>query len=339
MKYATYEKAKDYSMNNVVPAFVNVATSMSDSLKKERYMKYANALTYCGYNKIIAHCTNCDTNYFKGMYTCKNRYCPVCQRRKSLILFSKVFPKIKRLIEDGAYVQLMTFTIKDTERLEDGLNLLKKAYRILAHENKEYKSIYESKFLGGIKSLEVKRGENSKLWHPHFHAIVVKSTPSRDREWLNYIWNNILRRLVNENPKRIYDDRYYSDTDKLGDIWITSIKNTNTESLVKQVYECVKYIAKFGLDLENDLEEMVDNLFRVRQIESWGLFRGIERDVENLEEQPNFKIAELVCKKCGSREFEIFDGISLEEFAEQGYDPHLEDFETTTENEYDDGEV
>lgn len=339
MKYATYLKAKDYSMNNVLPAFRSVEERLDDPFKKEQYHKYAEALAYCGTKKIIAQCQGCGELYFNGMYTCKNRYCPVCQRRKSLILFAKVFPKVKELIKQGYYIQMMSFTVKDTKKLKDGLYLLKTAYRILAHDNKEYRSVYENKFIGGIKSLEVKRGKNSKEWHPHFHAIVVKKIPSRDRDWLNTAWEKIVRDLVNASITPIYEDRYYSSNEKLGDIWVKSIQGTNETELVKSVYECIKYIAKFSSNIENDLEEMVDNLYRVRQIESWGIFRGIEKDIIDLENKSTFELKEMVCKQCGSTAFAIYDGITLEELKDHGMSTDLQDFENVMENEYDNGEI
>lgn len=332
MKYATYLKAKEYSMTNIVPAFRKNQVNYPLLKEKNIFYKYAKQLAECGTQKIIAVCQDCKTPYFDGAYMCKNRFCPVCQKQKSLILYSKLFPVVKKLIKEGYFLLTMTFTIKDTEYLEDGLWLIKNAFRTLTHQNKQYAKVFENMFIGGIRSLEVKRGLNSGKWHPHFHALVIKKIPTRDKEILDIMWNKILRNLLNNSNKNIYGLKYFTN-EKIGDIYIKSLNTLKGKSLIKAVYDCIKYITKYNLNLESDLPELLDNLRNIRTIDSWGILRGLE---DKAEEQPMSlaQTKEMVCKKCGSKTFDILDGITLEELSAKGYKDSIEDFDTE-ENKYD----
>lgn len=330
MKYSSYLKAKDYSMSNVVPAFRQVQQKYE--LKDNIFYKYANQLAMCGNEKIIDICKGCGTPYFSGANTCKNRFCPICQKQKSLLLFSKVYPKIVELMNLGFYVNIMTFTIKDTEKLSDGLYLLKTAYRNITGKNKIYSFIFKRMFVGGIKSLEVKRGKNSKDWHPHFHVLVIKKDFSEDRKLLNLIWNKELKRLVNNADHTIYEDKIYTN-EKLGDVWISSIKDYNRAGKTKAIYECLKYITKYGEDtqLVNDLEELVFNLKNIHSVDSWGILRGIEKDDEDFD-LSLANIKEKICKTCGSIEFETLNGITLKELEKIGVSTDLQDFDCWENN-------
>ena len=332
MRYKTYLKAKDYSMNQVLPAFRAVQQKYP---KNNIYFKYAERLAYCGVSKIVSVCQDCHTSYYNGAYMCKNRFCPVCQKQKSLILFAKVYPEILKLMDKGYYVNVMTFTIKDTQSLKNGLNLLKTAYRNLSNGFKS-RDIFSKMFIGGIKSLEVKRGKNSKLWHPHFHALVIKDKYSKDHDTLNILWNRELRRLVNDSDETVYEDKLYTN-EKLGDIWISNLNTAKNSTKVKAVYECLKYITKYEVeDLTSDLEELVDGLKGIRSVESWGVLRGIEKSAEE-QELSLASVKDMICKKCGSKVFDTLDGYSLETLESLGISTDLEDFETK-ENRYDEEE-
>lgn len=335
MRYKTYCKAKDYSMKNVLPAFREVQKEYA--LDKDNiFYKYGEALAYCGNSKIVSVCQDCHTSYYNGAYMCKNRFCPVCQKQKSLILFSKVYPKILELMDKGYYVNVMTFTIKDTENLKLGINLLKTAYRNITHSSQKTREVYSNMFIGGIKSLEVKRGKNSNLWHPHFHALVIKDKFSKDYECLNTLWNKEIRRLVNDSDDTIYEDKFYVD-EKLGNVWISNLNTANSKTKVKAVYECIKYITKYEVnDLVHDLKELVYGLKGIRSVDSWGVLRGIEKDAEEQELSP-ISVKDLVCKECGSFALTILDGITIEELENLGISTDFKDFETK-ENRYDEEE-
>lgn len=353
MTYESFCKNKDYAMKYVVPAFRKYGVSKLKTNQEglliynkhgqpERelniFQKYANSIAYCGTRKNFKVCVDCNTTHFDGFESCKNRFCPVCQKAKSLILFSKLYPAIMKLFRKGFYVKMLTFTIKDTENLKDGIKLIKSAFRIFSHENKKYRNVFENLYIGGIKSLEIKRGANSKQWHPHFHALVVMEKPVEDFNAINIMWNKTLVNLINKSHKIIYEDRFYFDAfsltndnklvlhDKLGFVHFDTLNLMGLDSRIHCIYECIKYITKYSEELETDLPELVDSLKGIRAVESWGVLRDIEKEAEDLDTISPTAIKEQICVNCGKTVFETLEKITLNELKEFGYSTDIQDF-------------
>ena len=356
MTYESFCKNKDYAMKYVVPAFRkygvsklktdedgNLIYNHHGQPEKETnvFQRYANNIAYCGLKKNFKVCADCGTTYFDGFDSCKNRFCPVCQMVKSLVLFAKLYPCIMKLSRQGYYLKMLTFTIKDTKRLSDGVKLIKTAFRKFSHENKKYRSVFNNLYIGGIKSLEVKRGANSKLWHPHFHALVVTEKPVEDFNAINLMWNKTLVNLVNKSDKTIYEDKVYSDCfsltsdnklvlqDKLGFVHFDALNMLSMDARIKCVYECIKYITKYSEELEDDLPEIVESLRGIRAVDSWGVLRNIEQEAENLDTVSLSQVKDRVCTECGSKEFECINGIMTEDLKSYGYSDDIHDFKTT----------
>lgn len=357
MTYETFIKNKDYAMKYVVPAFrkfgksklkiVDGHTILNKYGQEEKeiniFQKYANRIAYCGDRKYFQQCVDCGKVYFDGFESCKNRFCPVCQKLKSLKLFAKLYPTVMKLMSQGYIVKMLTFTIKDTKKLSDGVKLIKKAFRVFSHENKKYREVFNNLYIGGIKSLEVKRGANSNDWHPHFHALVISEKPEQDFNAINLMWNKTLIKLVNDSDTLIYDHQHYNDNfrisdddklilmDKLGFVHMQSLNVATFDSRIKAVYECIKYITKYDSNLENDLPELVENLKGIRTVDSWGLLRDIEKDIEDLNTLSLSAVQERICIDCGSKVFAVLDAISTEQLRETlNYTDEIYDFETKT---------
>lgn len=354
MTYESFCKNKDYAMTYVVPAFRKYGVSTIKTTEKDEiiynhygqpekeinlFQKYANNIAYCGVKKNFKVCKNCGDVYWDGFDSCKNRFCPVCQKAKSLILFAKLYPSILKLLSHGYIIKLLTFTIKDTESLKDGVWLIKTAYRKCTHENKKYRQVFDNLYIGGIKSLEVKRGANSKQWHPHFHALVVAEKPEEDFKALNIMWNKTLVNILNNRIDPIYEDRYYSDSfsivndklvfnDKVGFIQCQALNSMSMHDRIKCIYESIKYITKYSDNMEDDLPELVNSLKGIRAVDSWGVLRDIEQEAEKLQTMTISQIKEHVCTTCGSKEFETIDGIMTQDLPTLGYKTEIKDFDT-----------
>lgn len=357
MTYKSFKKNKDYAMTYIVPAFRKFGVSKLKVINGEPvlnrygqiekevniYQRYANAIAYCGDKKYFKKCTDCGRVYFDGFESCKNRFCPVCQKLKSLRLFAKLYPTVMKLMRQGYIVKMLTFTIKDTERLSDGVSLIKKAFRVFSHENKKYRNIFDNLYIGGIKSLEVKRGNNSKLWHPHFHALVISKTAQQDFNAVNLMWNKTLVKLVNSSDTQIYDKKHFDDgfylteeeklvlKDKLGFVHMQSLNVSSLDTRVKCIYECIKYITKYDENLDTDLPELVTSLKGIRTVDSFGILRDIEKDIEELNTLSLTAVKDQICDNCGCKVFDVLDAISVDDLRrELNYTDDIYDFETKT---------
>ena len=204
---------------------------------------------------------------------------------------------------------MLNFTITDSTDLEKSIQVLNDSFRYLSHQNRFMKKVFNSIFIGGIRSLEVKVGENSKKWHPHLHCIVVKDKYSKDFEFLRDSWNMAVKKCGGIESS--LDGKY-------GSVFVSSIvdkknpKNSNEYSVETGVLETLKYITKFDYSSYGDmLPELVRALKGVRSINTWGCLRNINLDVEEDMDKTYSEVYKVACSVCGSTDFIKFTSRSL----------------------------
>lgn len=115
--------------------------------------------------------------------------------------------------------------------------------------------------MGGVYSIEVKRGAGSELWHPHCHMVwMCHEKPYEQKlseEWRNWTKDSY---IVDVTP--FYDQK----------------------SMVKGFLELFKYALKFT-DLElSDNFEAFKKLSGRRLVNSFGCLRGVEVSDELVDE-------------------------------------------------------
>lgn len=288
MKYLDFLERKNYSNEVVIPALFTAGLE-----------KKALTLSECGHFKEIAICENCGDREFYGFSCCRDRFCPICEKKRSLLWFSKLIPLTEELIGEKFYLNMMTLTIPDEQDLKTSLKRLLGTWRNFTHQNLKMSKEFKKRFVGGIRFLEVKRGKNSKLWHPHFHLIVVKETPSRDFEWLVDAWSRSYSLFVKQKIECNVDIRPF--------------KIKKKDDLLKSVLEVCKYVSKFDWTNENitDVQEFVDSLVNIRSVSTWGIIRKkLRDDVEDEMSTPLLDLKTLICQRCGSSSWDVIEGIT-----------------------------
>ena len=156
---------------------------------------------------------------------CRDRMCPGCQRRKSLILFHQVknvchaiqtdFPNYRYL--------LLTLTVPNVkaDELSDEISHLHKSWDRMSR-----RAFFKKSIKGYFRALEVTYNGERDDYHPHLHILLCvppsyfkKTYISRDK-WLQY-WQEATRypeitqvdvRTVKPNPKRPEKDALASAT-------------------------------------------------------------------------------------------------------------------------------
>lgn len=262
----------------------------------------------CGKMISVIECTSCQTRHFAGFNRCKSRWCVTCAHVKVLAWVARILPVAENWLASGGNISMLNFTIKDVDNLDDGLTILNESFRALYNVPSKRKR-WQERFPGGIRSLEVKRGKNSRLWHPHIHSIVLQPAGYRkDFAWLKTEWE----RYTSKQWKKLF----LEDPEKTGSVWIKKITGKN---LLKSVCETLKYIVKPELSLYKEKEnllECVETLKGKRQINTWGLFRGLNKDVdEDIEKSEEKKLTDFICQRCGCTEGELkkllYDDITI----------------------------
>lgn len=152
---------------------------------------------------------------------------------------------------------MVTLTVKDGENLLERFNHLRGALKRYqrqrrdAFDGKRQMTEY-NKALGGVFSVEVKRGSGSGLWHPHVHMIWLCET-APDAHKLSAEWQAITK-----------------------DSYIVDVREFYGDTVVDGFLEVFKYALKFS-DMEySDNWEAYLKLSGKRLVDNFGLFRGVE---------------------------------------------------------------
>lgn len=249
-------------------------------------------LTICGKFVYAAECCSCSTKHFKGYNKCRSRWCINCNHVRALAWVARLLPVLKEQMDRGNHITLMNLTVKDMPRgqLKKQIEGLQKAWRLMLDGNGTRK-IFKERYPGGIRSLEVKQGKNSKQWHGHYHALGVQYTFAKDYDWISERWKMATSKVFGVN----------------GSVWLHGIDKKN--SLLKAVIECLKYIMKPELEIYTDqelLREAWSTLKGKRQINTWGILRGLAKQVEkDILEQDEKKLTDFICQYCGCNEAEL----------------------------------
>ncbi len=262
--------------------------------------------------------------------------CPVCASRMQARRKAKLSDPIKEQAQlcaesftvDGEekkrrYAYMITYTITDGDSLSERMETLKeskKNFRKMGQRRKNGKRSggETSKIVGGVSTVEIKRGKYSGQWHVHQHDLVFTDEP------LNY-------RVYQETAKRKLDQKYGRNIpreelnkialikakfrDKLVavskmsfewlratggdsiDIRVDPIKHipksakgkkkrmfekmTFPESVLYQAKEVMKYPFKPNDFSTADSLEILSDTFNKRMVATYGVFYGIPGDDYN----------------------------------------------------------
>lgn len=290
--WKNFQYGKELMEKVVYPAFENAKIPDLANMK------------LCGSVINVIECKACHTKHYAGNWRCKNRWCINCNRVKVKAWIARLVPILKEWLEAGNYITILNLTIKDTERLTEGLKLLESSFRSMQNGDKEFRKKWKDRFPGGVRSLEVKRGKNSKDWHPHFHCLTMQNYYNKDFNWVRDAWERFTWQCSgNDYSQYAKLSRKEKDKQKIGSVWL---KEITSEDLLVGVVETLKYIMKPELSLFKNTEDLTEawvELKGKRQVNTWGLLRGlgklVDEDIEHTEEK---KLTEFICQQCGCTE-------------------------------------
>lgn len=292
IKYLDFQSKREFSRTQIVPALLE--NCLYDKAKK---------LIGCGVYSNLAICQDCNSAHYAGSIVCKDKFCPVCQKKRSLLWLTKLIPICRELLDRGYHLNMLTYTIRTNKdmSLTECLDILNAGFRYMTHENKNYRKLYNDLIIGGVKSLEVKIGEDKEtkdstdIWHPHYHILVCTRNEHSYKELhklLYDMWNSSLNTIKHTNGL------------DLGGVHISSIKAKDNQSMLDALSECFKYMTKF--DWQSDkVVELVTSMHKVKMQNTFGNFRYLISD-KNIEYEMNKSTQEVItsfCAVCGGNDF------------------------------------
>ncbi|MGC9346171.1 MAG: protein rep [Candidatus Bathyarchaeales archaeon] len=249
------------------------SSDMSDYIQSEypSERKLADKLHDCGSFLVFRdYYRISELRLHRASFCKKHLLCPFCAIRRAMKAIAVYEERVQEVLKDNPKLKLymVTLTVKNGESIDDRhahLTNSKKKYTAARrrHINNPNRSAVEfNKALGGVYSIEHKRGKNSGLWHPHSHEIwICEDEPDKYR--------------LSEEWQRITGDSKIVDVRPM----------TDGESRLKGFLEVFKYALKFS-DMElSDNWTAYKAMNGKRLVNPFGVLRGLEIP-EDLEDDP-----------------------------------------------------
>jgi len=248
------------------------ALRMSHYATSQGESKLAHKLQKCGDWLVFRHYHTVDKVRLHAADFCKKHLlCPLCAIRRGAKYLKAYMDRLEvvRIEQPNLKAYMVTVTVKDGADLQERFQHLRKAMRAMTQARRDYLSnpaknrhVEAAKALGGVFSIEFKRGKNSGQWHPHAHMV----------------W------LCHEEP----------DQAKLSEEWHTWTRDSfivdvrpfhDQQDVASGFAEVFKYALKFTELPLDDNWHAFETLSGRRLVDSFGLLRGVEVP-ENFADEP-----------------------------------------------------
>ena len=247
------------------------ALDMADYITENTKSKWDDRKRNTETGKLAAKLSNCaDFLIFKRYLTvdevrlhaanfCKKHLlCPFCAMRRGTKYLQAYKDKLDVVLQENPKIRayMVTLTVKDGESLQERFAHLRAALKKYRKQRQNalngQRRVEFAKALGGVHSIEIKRGKNSGLWHPHVHMIwlcqEVPNASQLSREWLELT----------------------------GDSYIVDVREFYGDSVVDGFLEVFKYALKFSDMPLADNWEAYQLLKEKRLVDNFGLLRGVK---------------------------------------------------------------
>lgn len=172
-----------------------------------------------------------ETGQITGANFCKQRLCPVCNYRRSTMLWHKVSNVISDIQNEKL---LITLTVKNCtgDNLKATIDGILESFHRLTSRR-----MWKKNIVGFIRGLEITYNSQEDTFHPHIHILAIASENYFKKDYIDV---HTLRKWWTESARL----DYYVQVD------IRKIKTTD-----KAVAEVVKYAVKMADILQQDADE------------------------------------------------------------------------------------
>lgn len=212
-----------------------VGQALDHFAKEQKLRDKGKLMLSCGFSLEFTNGRLYNANF------CRQRLCPMCQRRKSLKTYSD-FMKLLNYLNEYAFVHL-TLTVPNCplNELAENISFMNKCSSKLFSLGEVKKA-----FRGVVRCLEVTYNSSTISFHPHFHCLIaVKKSYFKSRDYIKsekiqLLWS-ALWKMRHENLK---SDKW--DSFELGKIALNSSELLQIH-IVKADKGAVPEIAKYAV--------------------------------------------------------------------------------------------
>lgn len=255
----------------------------ADLKKRSDHMQ--RCCDYLVFGDVVNQVTGEVTRKLQAAEFCRDRLCPMCSWRKSLVTFSQLSDIMLRIdaTTDGLVPIFLTLTMRNcgSSDLADCISRELRAWSRMVtskHRRKPWRIA-----VGWFRALEITYNKKDGTWHPHIHAILLVEP--------DYF----------ENPDKYIDQREWEaewqwalGVDYKPRVDVRTIKG----SQAKAIAEVAKYTVKPGewLDIDDGdgTDERVELLARVLKGRRLTAFGGLMKETRKALKQEDAETADLV---------------------------------------------
>lgn len=252
------------------------------------FKKKADRIWNCSNYLVFAQNVNTETGETSRKLVaanfCRDRLCPMCAWRKSLVTFHQVSEIMDYIDRErpGLVPLFLTLTMRNVQldQLGDGIERILKAWRLMMNKGNNRKPHHVT--VGWMRTLEITYNKATGEWHPHIHAIILVEPDyfTNPEKYIDHDeWVSEWRRAL----KADYDPS----------VDVRTIKRARAHA----VAEVSKYTVKPGDWIDGD-EDATDERVRLlsltlarRRLVAFG---GLMKDVRKLLAQEDAETADLV---------------------------------------------
>jgi plasmid rolling circle replication initiator protein Rep len=151
--------------------------------KKEKNMKVRDAfirlslygraerLENCGVWLKFLECADDGWKKLIGANFCRDRLCPMCNWRRSRLLFRQIMDMLHKAREKRKMKFLhLTLTVRNvkSDELDQTVDMMFKGFKALTEKKHEF----DKAVVGWIRNLEITYNSDRDDYHPHFHCLL-----------------------------------------------------------------------------------------------------------------------------------------------------------------------
>jgi len=277
-------------------------------------------------------------NVVNANFCKQHAVCPVCADRSQNRRRARYNEPIKEqasLVKDGKrYAYILTFTIKDGDSLAERLANLKQSkleWRKMGQKRKKGFSNGEAKKIkAGLSTIEIKRGQDSGLWHVHAHELIFTDSPLDYQVYDQQIKKELQKKFGSKIPKDVLKAAAIETAtfngeevavSKISKEWLKATGGESIsidveplqhiprnasykkqrkcasmsfeQSIAYQAKEVLKYMSKASDNTPEDMLEIITDTYNKRMVATYGEFRGVpgnDYEIENKPDSENYVI-------------------------------------------------
>lgn len=255
----------------------------ADLKKRSDHMQ--RCCDYLVFGDVVNQVTGEVTRKLQAAEFCRDRLCPMCSWRKSLVMFSQISDIMLRIdsTTDGLVPIFLTLTMRNcvSSDLADRVTHLLKAWSRMTNKSGRRKPWRIA--VGWFRALEITYNKKDGTWHPHIHAILLVEPD---------YFENPDKYISQENW--IAEWRWALGVDYDPSVDVRTVKGGQA----KAIAEVAKYTVKPGewLDLDDGdgTDERVELLARVLKGRRLTAFGGLMKETRKALKQEDAETADLV---------------------------------------------